>query len=358
MEREILFKKIIRPALQHFDSEKAHIATIELLHLAEISPVTLWMLEKLGAYKHKRFTDTRLAVTLGGSLHLDNPIIVAAGWDKSGRAVEALYRLGAASVVVGSVLEYPQAGNPKPRQWMLKNGVAMNRLGFNSPGMETVAKNLARYRGKGIPVGVSIGVNKDILKQGPDAVFASQARIVDRLYDYADYFVVNPSSPNTERLRALQTKGLLARSLEAINNTMLKRGGKKPFFIKIAPDLSYPEIDAVIDEALANELTGIVATNTTSNEHIKAKYGRAGEMLGISGNDDDYRNMSTESVRYIHTEAGNLLEIIGVGGVKDHVTAKQKLDAGAIAIGLVTGIGSEGPTVFGKINRDLVKHME
>jgi len=139
---------------------------------------------------------------------------------------------------------------------------------------------------------------------------------------------------------------------------MDSKGRRKPFFVKIAPDLTVTQVNDVIDVVLDNGLTGIIATNTTSNDQIKAKYGRSGEMGGISGADPDYRRISTEKIAYIRRAVGNDLVIIGVGGVRDTATALEKIFAGATLLQVVTAIGFEGPSVAGKINRGLVKYME
>jgi dihydroorotate dehydrogenase len=139
---KIMFKKIISPILDRLDSETWHNRVRELLHLSEISPLTLRILE-LFAYKSKRLFNERLKVKIA-DIEFDNPLLVGAGWDKTGRAVKGLYTLGFAGVEVGTVLQYPQPGNEKPRQFVIGPGVVLNRLGFNSPGMNVVAKNLEK----------------------------------------------------------------------------------------------------------------------------------------------------------------------------------------------------------------------
>ena len=139
-----IYKDIVSPFLDRRDSETWHDRARSALHLAEATPFTLKLLEQF-AYKRERFTDQRLRVVLGG-IEFDNPLVVGAGWDKAGKSVRGLYTLGFSGVEVGSVLAYPQEGNPKPRQFMLGPGVALNRLGFNSPGVGVVARNLERYR--------------------------------------------------------------------------------------------------------------------------------------------------------------------------------------------------------------------
>lgn len=350
-----MYKELISPILNRLDSETWHVRAREALHLAETSPLTLKILEQF-AYQRKRFADQRLKVVLGG-VEFDNPLIVGGGWDKIGRAVKGLWQLGFAGVEVGSVLAYPQPGNPKPRQFMLGPGVSLNRLGFNSPGMEIVRKNLKKYKNSGIPLGISIGKNKDI----PDCVAPEMHAVVSKkLYDYAAYFVINVSSPNTPGLRQLQDKGPLTEIVQAVNQTMDEMGGRKPLFVKIAPELTNDAVNDVIEVVMDNSLTGIIATNTTVNANLKAKYGEKwrNEAGGLSGDDDDFCRMATEKVAHIYRETDGKIEIIGIGGVKDTATALEKLAAGAKIVQVVTGIRGEGTTLPGRINRGLVEFMD
>ncbi|TSC63789.1 MAG: dihydroorotate dehydrogenase (fumarate), partial [Microgenomates group bacterium Gr01-1014_93] len=140
----------------------------------------------------ERISDPRLNVNLDG-VHFDNPVLVGPGWDKLGKLVKIMYQFGFAGVEVGSVLKDPQPGNPKPR-FFAKDGATLNRFGFNSPGVEIVAKNLDKYKNDSIPIGISIGKNKEVTDtQAPQA----HADVVKILYPYASYFVINVSSPNT-----------------------------------------------------------------------------------------------------------------------------------------------------------------
>ncbi len=350
-----MYKQLIDPLLTKLDSETWHTRAREALYMAEATPFTLKLVE-LFADQHRRFSDERLHVVLGG-VQFENPVMVGAGWDKAGRAVKALYTLGFSGVEVGTVVAYPQEGNPRPRQFMLAPGVTLNRLGFNSPGMEAVAQNLERYKGSGIPIGISVGKNKEVeAKDAPEA----HTVVVKRLYAHAAYFALNVSSPNTPGLRALQEKQPLTEIVQAVNETMERMGGRKPLFIKIAPELSHEAVHDVIDVVLAHGLTGIIATNTTINPDIKAKYGERWrhEAGGLSGDDPTYRNMATEQIAYIYRETKGSIEIIGVGGVKDAETALQKIKAGAKVVQVVTGIRGEGTALPGRINRGLVRYME
>jgi len=350
-----MYKEIIRPILDRLDSETWHDFAREALHFSEMSPITLKLLE-IFSYRSERFKDDRLRVSLGG-VELENPLLVGAGWDKAGRAVRGLWQLGFAGVEVGSVLENPQPGNPKPRQFMLSPGVGLNWLSFNSPGMAVVAKNLDRYKESAIPIGVSIGINSYV-----DAKRAANAHAVvaDGLYEYADYFVINVSSPNTPGLRDMQEKGLITDIVQAVMQAMTDKSGIKPLFIKIAPELNKEGVDDILEVVVDNGLTGIVAANTSNDPELKAKYGEKWRNVtgGISGDDQDYRRMTTDKVAYIYREAGEKLEIIGVGGIKDTETALEKIKAGARALQIVTGIRGEGTTLPGRINRGIVDYME
>jgi len=350
-----MYKEIIRPILNKFDSETFHELARESIHVAELSPFTLKLLE-LFADKHSRFEDKRLKTTLGG-LELENPLIVGAGWDKAGRAVLGLWHLGFASVEVGSVLEYEQPGNPKPRLFMVSSGVAINWLAFNSPGMDIVAKNLDKYVGTGIPIGISLGLNKDVEHTDAPKAYGTVAK---RMYDYAGYFAINVSSPNTPGLRKLQDKEYTVEIIKAINQAMDECGQRKPLFVKIAPDLTFDAIDELLRVAIDHSVTGIIASNSTINPDLKGKYGVRWRNSpgGLSGDDEGYRKMTTEIVSHIYRRAGDKLNIIGVGGVKDAETALEKIKAGAKALQLVTAIRGEGTAVAGKINRGIVEYME
>ena len=240
---------------------------------------------------------------------------------------------------------------------MLAPGVTLNRLGFNSPGMEAVAHNLERYRGSGIPIGISLGKNKEVsVQDAPEA----HAMVTEKLYEHAAYFAINVSSPNTPGLRALQDKKPLTDIVQAVNGAMDRMGGRKPLFVKIAPELSTEAVDDVIRVVLDNNLTGIIATNTTTNQDIKAKYGERwrNEAGGVSGNDADYRKMATEKIAYIYRETQGRMEIIGVGGVNNAQTALEKIKAGAKIVQVVTGIRGEGTALPGRINRGIVDFMK
>jgi dihydroorotate dehydrogenase len=349
-----VFEKFIHPVIGKLDLEAQHLAILDMLHIMEGSYQSDTLFKEL--VKCERFTDKRLQVNIAGIV-FDNPLLVGAGWDKVGRAVKALYQLGFAGVEVGTVSLHPQLGNPQPRHFIPAPGVSLNRYGFNTPGVEVVALNLEQYRRSNIPIGISLGKNKTVPNQDAPEAYAVVAK---RLYQHATYFAINVSSPNTSGLRALQEKEHLTRIVQAVFQTTDNLGGRKPVFVKIAPDLSYEAVDDVIRVITDNRITGIIATNTTSSLDIKAKYGEQwrNEMEGISGDDADFRKMATDMIKHIYRQTGDKLIIIGAGGIKDTKTALEKIRAGASALQVVAALDEEGPTLPGKINRGIVGYME
>lgn len=345
-----MYKIFIRPILDKLDSETWHNIVREFLHLSEETRFTLKLVE-FASCSGSRLVDKRLNVNLSG-IELENPLLIGAGWDKSARAVMALNAMGFAGIEIGSVVEHRQPGKPKPRQVMLNSGVCLNWLGFNSPGMRKVGYNLKKYRNCGIPIGISLGINKFVKSE--DAPHAN-AVVADFLNEDAHYFAINVSSPNTPGLRKLQDKTQLVDIVQAV-----KEVTEKPIFVKISPELTNQAVDDVINVVLENKISGIIATNTTNNPKIKSKYGPEwrDHEGGISGDDGDYRMISTIKIEHIYKQAGDKLEIIGVGGIKDTESALEKIKAGAKALQIVTGLRGEGPSIANNINYGLVKFMD
>ena len=350
-----IHKEVISPILDRIDSEKGHDAARIFLQLMGSTPMTRSLLNRIGdcpeSYSHRLSTDL--------ANHLwDNPVIVGAGWDKTGSSIRGLYELGFAGVEVGSVLKRRQLGNEGKRAFMIAPGVAINRYGFNSPGMKRVAKNIDLVDpDRVVPIGISISKNKTVPNHKSPQVNADVARY---MYEYATYFAFNPASPNTPNLRDL-LKGIFLRdNIQAINGAMEEKGGRKPLFIKTHVDMTREELDEVIDVALTEKVTGIITSNTTTNADIKAKYGPrwATQDGGLSGDDPDLRRMATEQIAHIYNQVGSKLQIIGVSSVKDGPTAHDKIKAGATAVQVVTALRGEGLSVAANIKRQLIELMD
>lgn len=348
------YKKVINPILDRFDSETWHTYARDALHVAEISPLTLKLTELI-AFGGKRIRDDRLKSTVAG-ITFENPVLVGAGWDKKGKAVKGLYALGFSGVEIPALLK-AQPGNPRPRQFSVGPGVVIQHLGFNTPGAYAIKKNLAPYKNSAIPIGIGLAKNKETADTDAPDEYAKVAKI---LYDEASYFVINVSSPNTPGLKRLQSKGPLTKIVRAVIKALEEKGGRKPLFVKVAPELTHEEMDDIIDVVKENNLTGIIAVNTWANPNIKAKYGERwrDQPGGLSGDDKDYRKLATEQVRYIYKKTKGKIIIIGVGAIKDAATALERIKAGASLIQVVVAIRGEGPTVAANINKGLVEYMK
>lgn len=296
--------------------------------------------------------DERLSVEVAG-LQFDNPVMVGAGWDKKGRAVDGLLALGFSGVEVGSVLVHPQKGNPRPRLWTDSptHSVGLNRLGFNSSGMEAVGNYLETQLCNGV-IGISLGKNK--LTPDAQAPWA-HAAVAEYLKNYADYFVINVASPNTPGLRNLLNPRPLTDIIRAVQDV----AGDTPLFVKTTIDLAKQDLDAVLQVCLDEHVAGIVDTNTTIDNELKVPYGWNGEAGGLSGNDATYRQRATEQMRYITCATrGSGLARIGVGGIHDATTAIERLEAGAQVVQIVTGIREKKGKIARDINNGIIAELD
>lgn len=312
-----------------------------------------WLLERYAFGQEGRIVDPRLQTTLAGIV-LEHPTTVGAGWDKKGTAIVGLHSIGAAGTEVGTVLSFGQPGSDRPRLWTIDSSheVGLNRMGFNSPGKQAVRKNLDAHATIPGVLGINVGKNKDLNDIHSPYYHAS---VVEAFNDIADYFVFNPSSPNTEGLRALQQSEPMRDHMQAI-----LEAAQKPVFVKFAPDLPYADLDRSLEVVIEEGGVGAIFTNTSNNEDLKQQYGErwGREMGGISGNDARYRAMATSMLRHAYEEYGDRLELVGVGGVHDAATALEKIEAGATAIQVVTAVRPSYGKVFAQITRGLVEFMD
>ncbi len=343
------YKKQIYPFSEHLDPETAHDLTVQMLHLAEAYPFTLKVLERALCIEGKRHEDERLHICVKG-IELENPLTVAAGFDKEGECLKSLYALGFSAVVAGTVTEYPQKGNPRPRIRRVKPSL-INSMGFPSHGIDVLRENLSRYRGQDFPVGVSIGINKNIPS---DEAALMYRKTLKKIYPYADYFEINVSSPNTPGLTSLQDKEKLIQIVSNLRYAMLDMGSLKPLFVKISPDLTARQIDDVIDAALTYDFA-IVATNTTQNPLLKSHLGLHSAAGGLSG--EILRELSNKVIRHIYKEASGKVQIVGAGGVTNSDNALNKIMLGARSLAVYTGFVFEGPQMASKVNEEISEWM-
>lgn len=292
--------------------------------------------------------DPALRMRLWGR-EFPNPIGLAAGFDKDAQAFAACLRLGFGFVEIGSVTPRPQPGNPRPRLFRLvEDGAIVNRMGFNSRGLEFAAARLAQRRpGLGI-VGANLGKNKE----SADAVadYAAGAR---RLAPFADYLVINVSSPNTPGLRALQGREPLARLIDA---TMAARAEAAPappppLLLKIAPDLTEEDKGDIAEVALGSGIDGLIVSNTTIARPASLRSVQAGEAGGLSGR--PLFGSSTAVLADMYRLTGGRLPLIGVGGIASGADAYAKIRAGASLVQLYTALIYQGPGLIRRLRRDL-----
>jgi dihydroorotate dehydrogenase len=337
-----LYSLVAKPLLFRLDAEHAHELGVDALALlGRVSPLCRAMeaFNRLDPALHR-------PVEAFG-LEFPNAVGLAAGFDKNARAWMAASALGFGHVEIGTVTALGQPGNPQPRLFRYPEQKAViNRMGFNNEGSAAVAERLAKQPGAGhrrIPLGINLGKSKVTPNEEATQDYLTS---FGRLADFADYLVVNVSSPNTPGLRALQDEKPLRELLGALSAANRERGpraadgkGRKPLLLKIAPDLSWPQIDAALGVIAEFGLDGIIATNTTLAR--PGYFKDIGQTGGLSG--APLRRRSTEIVSYIAKTTGGRLPIVAAGGITDAAGAGEKLDAGATLVQVYTGLIYEGP---------------
>ena len=282
-------------------------------------------------------------------LTFPNALGLAAGFDKNGVGIDALAGLGFGHVEIGTVTAEPQQGNPQPRLFRLVNDRAViNRMGFNNDGAEVVARRLAArasHRGSGPVLGVNIGKTKVVPEEDQAAVEADYAKSTRLLAPYADYVVVNVSSPNTPGLRNLQSVERLQPLLEHVRRTADEvTDARVPLLVKIAPDLVDEDIVAVAAMAAAIGLDGIIATNTTvGRDGLRAHPHELDEIGagGLSGR--PLKTRALDVIRLLRRHVPESMTLIGVGGITTVEDARERLDAGADLLQGYTAFVYEGP---------------
>lgn len=340
-----MYAFLFRTILRRLDPERAH-------HLAAF---VIRAIPALGLTRVVHLVtrpDPSLAVrTLG--LEFESPFGVAAGFDKDARMVRGLWALGFGHVEVGTVTAIPQHGNPRPRLFRLVDDRAVvNRMGFNNRGAAAAAARLARERRRHPRAVLGANIGKSRVVDVADAVddYRTSARL---LAPVADYLAVNVSSPNTPGLRGLQDEQLLRPLLHAV----LDEAGETPVLVKIAPDLSDSDIDAVCALALELGLAGIIATNTTiSREGLRSDPAivAAAGAGGLSG--APVRERSLEVLRRVRAAVPDEFCVISVGGIETPEHAAERLAEGATLVQGYTGFLYCGPGWARQITRGLARH--
>ena len=322
-----VFTGAVRPVLFRLgggDAERAHEWTLRRLAALSRRPAALRALRAAAVRGTPR--------TVFG-LRFPNPVGLAAGMDKDGRALPAWAALGFGFVEVGTVTARPQPGNPRPRVFRLPASQAViNRMGFNNEGAAALATRLATLRPLGIPLGVSLGKSKVVPLADAVEDYLAALRAV---LPYADYVAVNVSSPNTPGLRGLQDRAQLSALLAALRGET----GTTPVLVKIAPDLTEHAIGEALEVCQEHGVAGVIATNTTVQHD--------GEQGGLSGRPLTGRSLEVVTFVAKHSE----LPVVGVGGIMSVDDALRMLDAGASLVQLYTGLIYHGPSLLHAIVR-------
>ena len=347
-----------RPFLAVQDSEKAHGRAILGLKILSSNPVTRSVLR--GLYSPKA-----LPVHRFGS-HYRSPFGLAAGMDKRAEAIRGWESLGLGFIEIGGVTALEQGGNPKPR--MFRSGTSkalVNRMGFNNPGSQNIAAQLAKHVAKfgkpSVPLWANLGKSKlTPLDEAP----GDYATTMERLWPFCDVFVINVSSPNTPNLRELQHDDALesiVKACNAVNTTMSQQHqvGGKPLLVKIAPDLSDDQLMAVVKTAREAGCDGIVATNTTierpepTSKKDREIFGQTGGMSGAPVN-----ARSTAMIHRIYELTNGEWPIVGVGGISNAEDAWAKIGAGACLLQAYSGFVFEGPALTKSVVNGVRKKLQ
>nr|UXE44767.1 dihydroorotate dehydrogenase (quinone) [uncultured bacterium] len=355
------YRRVIRPLLFAQEAEAVHERTMRALSIASRNSVLRGALSLF-------FRAEPVPIELFG-LRFPNPVGLAAGMDKYATAIPAWRALGFGFSELGGVTMHAQPGNERPRLFRaISEEAIVNRMGFNNPGAAAFAAALAGWRERGLwpqhPVGINLGKSKMTSLEKAPKDYAESFRL---LRPYAEFFIVNVSSPNTPGLRKLQDRAALEEILTAIEEVQtatatakdVRQNESRPILIKVAPDLALEAIDEILELALARGVAGIVATNTTvarpetKDPETQRVYSEAG---GLSGR--PLRQRSTEVIRHIYRQTRGRLPIVGVGGIFNADDAWEKITAGASLIQIYTALVYEGPSVAKSIVRGLLERMK
>ena len=332
----MLYRSLLRPLLFSLPPETAHELALHSLSFASrISTKVLG-----NRYKRSPFGDLWRF-----GLKFANPVGLAAGFDKDGVALEALAALGFGFIEAGTVTYSPQPGNPRPRLFRLpKDKALINRAGFNNKGAQAFAQRVSQHKPHCV-LGVSIGRSKAATNAVRD--YLNSFEIV---HPVADYIAINVSSPNTPGLRELQEPDQLAPLLKALQSRNMELGSK-PLLIKLAPDLTEKQMEAIVSVGRENNVAGIIATNTTIERDELRTPKTEIEACGAGGlSGVPLRKRSTTMIASLYRLTGGTLPLIGVGGIFTAEDAWEKICAGASLVQLYTGFIYQGPAIARDIN--------
>jgi len=341
-----MFSKL-RSLIFRFDPETAHNLAIKSLKFNFVNNI-------FSEVKN----DPMFQTSLFGK-KIENPIGLAAGFDKNAEVYNPLFKLGFGFIEVGTITPLPQYGNPKPRVFRLEEDQALiNRLGFNNLGAIDTNSRIRSIVPNGV-LGINIGPNMDTKDRLNDYLICLRT-----FYDIADYITVNISSPNTENLRNFHDQTKLEELINAIDKEKKILQSKIPIVVKISPDILSEQVELISDILLKYQIKAIIVSNTTEGGREKLKNISKNQKGGLSGK--PLENKSNKLINKFYNFTKNKIQIIGVGGVDSGKSAYDKFLAGADYIQLYTGMIYQGPNIVSKIKKELkeillekgVKHFQ
>ena len=329
-----MFYSAIRNVLFKIDPETIHELTIKGFKATGATPLNLF---------YKQNIQNKPVDVMG--ITFPNPVGLAAGLDKNGECIDAFAAMGFGFVEVGTVTPRPQPGNEKPRIFRLPEANAViNRMGFNNKGVDFLVDQVRKAKFSGV-LGINIGKNKDTPE---DKAKDDYIHCMRKVYNFATYITINISSPNTPGLRSLQYGDALNELLSALKaeqKLLTAQYGKYiPIAVKIAPDLTAPEVESIAECLINNEIDGVIATNTTLSREGVENLEHGGEQGGLSG--APVKDKSTQVIKLLAKALDNKLPIIGVGGIASGSDAQEKIAAGAKLVQVYTGFIYKGPSLI------------
>ena len=330
------YYKILRPLIYSFSAETAH-------------NMAIFVLKNKFLPKQCIGSSDSLKIDVFG-LHFENPVGIAAGFDKNGDAIEGLFQQGFGFVEVGTVTPNPQDGNAKPRLFRLVDDEAViNRFGFNNKGADYFVNNLKNAKSSGV-LGANIGKNKT-----SESAVEDYLLMMNKVYGLSDYITINISSPNTPGLRDLQQKdeleGFLSDILKEKEKLIKKTGKIIPLLLKLAPDTGEKQREDIADIVVKQKIDGLIISNTTIGERDTLKSAHANETGGLSGR--PLMDMSTQMVMEMYKLTNGDVPIIGVGGISSAEDAYKKIKAGASLVQVYSALVYKGFNLVKDINSGL-----
>jgi len=339
--------RLVRPLLFQLDPETAHRLCFFLGGLAQRVPGALTLVQAVCGKPEPALTRDVLG------LKFLSPVGLAAGLDKGAQLLPLWKALGFGFVEIGTVTPRPQPGNPRPRVFRLpEEGLILNRMGFNSEGMDVVARRL-KHRPRGLVVGGNLGKNKATPEASALDDYTAAYRVIAPLVDYV---ALNISSPNTPGLRRLQAPEALRPLLDGVLAVRKDMGlERQPLLVKLAPDLPFPELDAILDVVVASGVSGVIATNTTLDRGIVSEMNRARvEALGEGGLSGRGLKVKAQAMhRRILQRLPSEVRLVACGGIRSGEDAAQILQEGAALVQIYSSFIFEGPLLVGRMNREL-----